>query len=362
LRNDVLRTFTSPHHYIQGPGALRALGEVLNLRHDHAFVLIDEQVADLVGVPLQSSLDSAGVRYQLTRMSGEVTNSRIDQITARARSLAASIVIAAGGGKTLDTGKGVARALGCRIVTVPTIASNDGPTSRVIATYDDNHQLVATPQMIDNPYAVLVDTELIAKAPAMFLVSGIGDALAKRFEAAACQRGDGMTSNGTRPLALPSAIAECCFDVLMTHSSEAMADVRRRTPTPALEAVVEAVILMSGLAFENGGLSLAHSMTRGLMRVSGAADKPHGFQVAYGLLVQLVHESNSAEFISARTFMRDLGLPTTLGDLGTDASRANMTEVATATLTAPHMPNCVPYPSEASLVHAMRLVETGQFQ
>jgi glycerol dehydrogenase len=356
----VLRTFTSPHRYIQGPGALRALGEVLNLRHDQAFVLIDEQLADLVGVPLQSSLDSAGARYQLTRTSGEVTNDRIDQLAASARSLATSIVIAAGGGKTLDTGKGVARALGCRIVTVPTIASNDGPTSRVIATYDDDHQLVATPQMIDNPHAVLVDTELIAKAPAIFLLSGIGDALAKRFEVAACRRGDGMTSNGTRPLALPSAIAEYCFDVLMTHSSEAMADVGREAPTPALEAVVEAVILMSGLAFENGGLSLAHSMTRGLMRVSGASDKPHGFQVAYGLLVQLAHEGNSAEFMSVQTFLRDLGLPTTLGDLGADASIASMAEVATVALSAPHMANCVPLPSEDSLVHAMGFVEARQ--
>ena len=57
--------------------------------------------------------------------------------------------------------------------------------------------------------------------------------------------------------------------------------------TVAFDAVVEANILMSGLGFENGGLGLAHAMTRGLVRTPVVDQCLHGFHVAYGLLVQL---------------------------------------------------------------------------
>lgn len=71
----------------------------------------------------------------------------------------------------------MARALGVPIVTVPTIASNDGPASRVIAMYDDEHRLVDTPHLLANPELVVVDIEVIAAAPTRFLQSGIADAL-----------------------------------------------------------------------------------------------------------------------------------------------------------------------------------------
>ena len=60
--------------------------------------------------------------------------------------------------------------------------------------------------------------------------------------------------------------------------------------TEDLEALVEAVVLLSGMGFENGGLSLAHSLTRGLMRARGARDALHGQHVAWATLVQRVAE------------------------------------------------------------------------
>ena len=38
------------------------------------------------------------------------------------------------------------------------------------------------------PYAVIVDTEIIARAPVRYLVSGLGDTLAKWYELAASTR------------------------------------------------------------------------------------------------------------------------------------------------------------------------------
>ena len=69
-------------------------------------------------------------------------------------------------------------------------------------------------------------------------------------------------------------------------------------PNAAFERVVEAALLMSGLGFESGGLSIAHAMTRGLSRVAGPREAVHGWQVAYGLLLQLVLEKRDAAFMS----------------------------------------------------------------
>ncbi len=353
-----VRVFSAPLRYVQGPGALDRIGEHLGTRHSRALVLVDELLVESVAPRLRRTLADAGVDVTVTAIGGEVTQSRIDELAERGRPLRATVVVAVGGGKTLDTGKGVARALGTRMVTVPTIASNDGPTSRVIALYDEEHRLVGTPRMEENPEAVIVDTELVSSAPAHFLVSGIGDAVAKRFEAAACSRGTGLTSHGSRPLELPLIIAEGCYAVLVRDGPEALADAGRGDASPALERVVEAVVLMSGLAFENGGLSLAHSMTRGLMILQGARERLHGYQVAYGLLVQLVHEGDDRSYREVRSYLRSVGLPLSLRDLGATASTAVFDALARAATRAPHLANCVPVPTLASLTAALRTVES----
>lgn len=333
------------------------MGELVAVRHTAAAVLVDALLVEQLGPRLLATLTEHGVRAVVTAVRGEVTPQRIGAFSENLRPEDASVVVAVGGGKTLDTGKGVARSRGLRIVTVPTIASNDGPTSRVIALYDDRHRLVDMHRMAENPEAVVVDTALLSCAPPRFLVSGIGDAVAKRFEAAACLAGRGFTSNGSRPLALAGAIANTSYRTLLQDSVEALGSVERREVSPAFERVVEAVVLMSGLAFENGGLSLAHSMTRGLMVLPGACDHLHGYQVAYGLLVQLVHEGDHEAYEEVRSFLGSIGLPVSLRDLGAHASPSAFAQVAAATLTAPHMANCTPTPTFDSLCAALATVE-----
>jgi glycerol dehydrogenase len=352
--------FSAPLRYVQGPGALDTLGALLAGRHDRVVVLVDALLVDRLHERLATSLRDAGVVATIHPNEGEVTQSRIDALTGTVRRTDPSVVVAVGGGKTLDTGKGVARNLGIGVVTVPTIASNDGPTSRVIALYDDEHRLIDTPRLAQNPEAVVVDTQLICEAPARFLVSGIGDAIAKRFEAAACRRGTGLTSNGTRPLELPGLIADACYDVLLADAATAVADVTIRELSSAVERVVEAVVLMSGLAFENGGLSLAHSMTRGLMAVPESRRHLHGHHVAYGLLVQLVHEGDLEEGRRLAALFRQIDLPRSLRDLGADPDADTIRTIVDATLAAPHAPNFSPTATSQSLTDAVLAVESAR--
>ena len=157
---------------------------------------------------------------------------------------------------------------------------------------------------------------------------------------------------------LKSAIAGP-WSPLREWASPALNAVRARSVTDAVERVVEATVLLSGLGFESGGLSISHAMTRGLSRVRGARDALHGYQVAYALLVQLVLEGRDDAFLAdVERFFRDIGLPRCLADLGLDGhSEAELVAIADGTMTAPHVKNFLRPVSGTDIAAAMRVVE-----
>ena len=93
----------------------------------------------------------------------------------------------------------MARSLHCHLITVPTAASNDAPTSKNYVLYDADHNLLAVEHMLFNPTIVLVDTTVIASAPAAFFRAGLGDAVSKKFEAEQCRRHGGSIYGGKPP-------------------------------------------------------------------------------------------------------------------------------------------------------------------
>lgn len=70
-----------------------------------------------------------------------------------------------------------------------------------------------------NPDFVVVDTVLLAGAPRAMFAAGLGDALSKRVEAAACMAGQGTTMFLSRPPLLALAIARECRGGALGHGS-----------------------------------------------------------------------------------------------------------------------------------------------
>ena len=130
--------------------------------------------------------------------------------------------------------------------------------------YDADHNLLAVEHMLFNPTIVLVDTTVIASAPAAFFRAGLGDAVSKKFEAEQCRRHGGSNMYGGKPPLAAQLLAEGCLRILLEDGAQALAAAGTGRPTPAFERAVEAMILLSGLGFESGGLSIAHALTRGL--------------------------------------------------------------------------------------------------
>ena len=354
-----MRLFGSPHRYYQGPGIFDDLGLMLAAYGPQPLVVIDTFMLEALGARLDASLAKADLRALIRPFGGEISYPAIDGLIAGLDGIRPSVAVGIGGGKALDAAKGVALKMGLPVVTVPTIASNDSPTSASIAMYDDAHVMIAVDRLPRSPDAVVVDTAIVATAPARLLRAGIGDAIAKKFEADGCWTGIGKTPFGTRPLRIAIVIADACYHTLREHAAEALASVERGEVNDALESVVEATILMSGLGFENGGLSIAHSMTRGLVKARGAKNAIHGDHVAYGLLVQLALEGRSDDIIGElMAFFRSIGLPCDLGSLGmTEPGRSDVVELARWSMTAPHLGNVPVTVTQGGLEGAIERVE-----
>jgi glycerol dehydrogenase len=100
---------------------------------------------------------------------------------------------------------------------------------------------------------------------------------------------------------------------------------------PALERLVEANTLLSGLGFESGGLAVAHSVHNGLTTMPETHAYMHGEKVAFGLIVQLVLEGkNQAVIDEVLEFCWSVGLPTNLASVGlTNLNSSQIMQIAT---------------------------------
>jgi glycerol dehydrogenase len=335
LMTAAVRIFGSPSRYYQGPGALDLLPQICARVGGKPSIVIDADVFALITDRLGRLM--AELPHSILPFRGEVTVREMEILSSAALDADACLIVGIGGGKALDAAKGVALRCAARFISVPTVASNDGPIGMALAVYDDEHRISAIEAMPRSPDAVIVDTQLIAGAPAQFLRAGIGDALAKKFEAEASLRDGGLSAHFAPQLRTGLFIADGCYRTIREHGIAAVKAAGSGVPDAAFEAVVEANILMAGLGFENGGLGLAHGLTRGLVRTPVVDRAPHGFHVAYGLLVQLAVEGRDEEFIAdLEAFYRAIGLPLSLADLGLAMPRhADIAAIAAFTTAAP---------------------------
>jgi glycerol dehydrogenase len=264
-----------------------------------------------------ASLAETAVRHTVHRFGGECSSTEIERAKTAARECGARTIVGAGGGKVLDTARAVAADLHLPVVNCPTVASSDAPCSALSVIYSDEGVFQEYRFYRKNPDLVLVDTQVIAQAPPRLLVAGMGDALATWFEAKTCVAGAVPNMRGGNSTCSALALAELCYQTLLADGLAALQAVRTQVVTPALERLVEANTLLSGLGFESAGLAAAHAVHNGLTAAHGTHAYYHGEKVAFGLLVQLVLEGvPSATLEKVMAFSSAVGLPITLAEIG----------------------------------------------
>lgn len=310
----------APRKYIQGRGVLNELGTYLKLLGRKPLILWDVCVREIVGETVLASVRQAGLEPVAVDFAGEATQEERARVTKIARDNGADISVGVGGGKVLDIAKAAAVDAGIKMVTCPTIASNDSPTSAASVWYNANGDFVGFDCWPFNPDIVLVDTEVVARGPVRAFVAGMGDALSTWVEAEAAFKGRAPNIAGGQPTMAAMTLARLCFDTLMEHGVAAKRAVEKKLVVPAVEKVVEANVLLSGLGFESGGLATAHMIGNLLSNVPECKRLMHGEKVGFGIVTQLCldDEMLTAEKHKIVDFEIAIGLPVCLGDLGLD--------------------------------------------
>ncbi|MBQ9565190.1 MAG: glycerol dehydrogenase [Synergistaceae bacterium] len=326
------RVFISPSRYIQGPGEMRKIGEYAANLGKKALVLISKGGHRRIGAEIEESFKHSSASLVFDYFNGECSKHEISRLMDVAEKNGCDVVVGVGGGKIFDTAKAVAYKMDLPVVICPTIASTDAPCSALSVIYTDEGQFEEYLFLKSNPNVVLMDTEIIAKSPVRLTVAGMGDALATYFEARACQRSDSSTCAGGKAGIAAMALAELCFRTLMTDGVKAKIALEAGACTEAVERIIEANTLLSGIGFESGGIAAAHAIHNGFTTLPECHHLYHGEKVAFGTLAQLVLENVPEKDLNAIIgFCLSVGLPVTLKQLGVEEpTREKILSVAKA--------------------------------
>ena len=325
-----------PGKYIQGPGVLAGIYDYISILGKKPVFIWTKSAREVLSPTVLPVLRKNNCHFFEVLFNGECTRQEAASISNDATIREADTVIGAGGGKVIDIAKAVAAYRNVPCMIIPTVPSSDAPVSSYTVWYNDEGEFAGSNGWKFNPDIVIADTEILVKAPKRFFLAGVGDALATWYEADAVYSSGKITpAGGTHTLTAINS-AKLCLDILFEYGKAAKESLEKKVTSVPFENVIEAVIFLSGIGWENGGVATAHAIAMSIYSVFKGEHKfLHGECVAFGLLCQLCLEKESKmdEINRIAEFMVEMELPVTFADLGLmEISREKISELARETV------------------------------
>ena len=353
-----IRVVAGPANYFSFPGAIERLAEFYTpAQLDKALWIYGERAL----LAAQDYLPEAFTASQARRVlfnahCSETEVQRIAEIGGPDR----QVVIGIGGGAVLDTAKVVARRLGLPVVAIPTIAATCAAWTPLSVWYNDEGQALRYEIFRDANHLVLVEPRIILAAPKEYLLAGIGDTLAKWYEAVVLSP-QPQTLPLTVQLGLNTALT--LRDVLLNESEAALQAQDDHQLTQPFLNVLDAIIagggLVGGLGDRYTRIAAAHSVHNGLTALPQTDAFLHGTKVAYGILVQSALLNQPDVVVQLTALYKVLDLPVSLAQLQVDITdEKQMSRLIERTLQPGESIHLLPgHPDAAQLRRAFEFVE-----
>jgi glycerol dehydrogenase-like iron-containing ADH family enzyme len=248
----------------------------------------------------------------------DCSEATLERLHAAAEAHQADCIVGVGGGKSLDTAKLLAHQRSLPVATVPTTGATCAAWTALSNVYSDTGAFRYDVSLDRAPDLLILDYAVLGTAPARMLVAGIGDAIAKWYEAS-------VSSGQSERTLIIAAVqqARVLRDLLFQKSVVAL----KQPHGEIWRDVVDATVLLAGVIGGVGGAQCrtvaAHAVHNGLTHLSASHGTLHGEKVAFGILVQLrLEEMLQGSHLAATArqqllgFYEAIALPRTLADLG----------------------------------------------
>lgn len=306
----------APAQVVRGAGVVATLGEVIARLGQRPLIVGGDRTLTAVDpflTPALQALAAAQASY-----GADCSEASLAALRQAVTTHQADVIIGVGGGKALDAAKLLAHQCQLPIVTIPTSGATCAAWTALSNIYSEQGAFLYDVALPNCPEVLVLDYDLIQTAPQRTLVAGIGDAIAKWYEAS-------VSSGDSDQTLIIAAVqqARVLRDLLFQKSALAL----QSPGSPVWREVVDATVLLAGVIGGIGGAQCrtvaAHAVHNGLTHLDASHSMLHGEKVAYGILVQLrLEELVQGNQLAATArhqllkFYEAIGLPRSLEDLG----------------------------------------------
>ncbi|MBF1991714.1 iron-containing alcohol dehydrogenase family protein [Fischerella thermalis] len=309
----------APAKVIRGSQILTQVSKEITRLGHRPLIVTGNHTQKAIQSHLQPLLEHQQLQFALAEYTPDCSEASLKSLRKAAKEHQADVIIGIGGGKALDTAKLLAHQLHLPVVTIPTSAATCAAWTALSNVYSEQGAFLYDVALDRCPDLLILDYDLILTAPQRTLVAGIGDAIAKWYEAS-------VSSGNSDQTLIIAAVqqARVLRDILLQKSAAAL----QQPGSEVWQQVVDATVLLAGVIGGVGGAQCrtvaAHAVHNGLTHICKSGSI-HGEKVAYGILVQLrLEEMIQGNQLAAAArqqllkFYGEIGLPQTFSDLGLD--------------------------------------------
>ncbi len=295
-----------PRDIIAGHGVIANVRDMCRDLHlsGSGTIITGGKTAEVAGKHVRDLMEG----YDMDLCSvGNATQENVDLVAERAREFDSTFILAVGGGSKIDLAKVVSNELHIPFISIPTSVAHDGIASNraSLKSAEGSRSIESA-----SPLAVLVDTEIINKAPYKLLASGCADVISNITALE-----DWAFANRLKN----EPFSRSAFS-LSKHAANEIVENAKLIKPGVEESVWLAIkpIILSGIAMSIAGSSRptsgAEHMFSHMLDLRCPGKALHGEQCGVGsILTMYLH---GGDWQKIRDVLKEVGAPTTAEQLG----------------------------------------------
>lgn len=321
--------------FIMERGLLERAGEEIARYGKRPFIVGGPTAIGIVRPRLDIGLAAAGLTGVYSVHPGHVYHAAAQAKAAEAKNAGCDSCVCVGGGRAMDFGQLVAYYMGVQAVCIPTTMSTCAAYSPFSVAYTPEGQTIPGNFCYDLEHAaILVDLDVMAAQPPRYAVAGLLDSMGKFVE---IKNGHPDMPEDS-PLSLYAAflLTRFTFDKLEALIDKVIADLNAKRCSREIEEMAFINIpltgMISALSRGVGQSAIAHDMyyQARYLFTQDVQQAVHGEIVGLGIIPQLYYNGEAEKCEPFRKFLKHIGAPTCLSEIGFKLENDNFDRLCAA--------------------------------